>query len=199
MKNSLFILIFITTIQKGHSQTPFYFDPRCTDYLINFCRGLLTNSTDCRQWTGTCDLTTNIQRNGGVMIGANNLLDSKLAVSGGIISTSLRVLNNLPWPDYVFDKSYELMPLKDVKTFIDKNGHLPKTPSAAEIEKEGSFEIGSVFINHQEKIEEIFLHLIDLKKSADALQKENETLDSEYVSLTMQLIDKMPTKQMRFK
>ena len=198
MKNIIFIFFLIIVSQKCYSQT---FDSRCTDYLVNFCRGLFTNSTECKQWEGDCNLTTNVNRSGGVMIGASSLIeDSKLAVSGGIISTSLRVINNgSPWPDYVFEKSYKLMPLKEVKVFINKNGHLPKTPSASEIEKEGGFEIGSVFVNHQEKIEEIFLHLIELKKSADTLQKENKDLDEEYIELTFVLIEKIQNKRFLYK
>jgi hypothetical protein len=196
MKKIVFIvlILIIFVSQRSYAQVPFFFEPRCTGYLVSFCHGLLTSSTDCKQWTGNCNLTDNIQRDGGVMIGASSLLECKLAVSKGIISTSLRVLKDKPWPDYVFDDSYKLMPLEEVKAYINTNGHLPQTPSASEIEKQGGLEIGSVFINHQEKIEEIFLHLIELKKTADTQQKENEDLDKEYIALTLILIDKVKAK-----
>ena len=39
-------------------------------------------------------------------------------------------LNNIP--DYVFDPSYELMPLSDLGTYVTKEHHLPNVPSAEE-------------------------------------------------------------------
>jgi hypothetical protein len=51
-----------------------------------------------------------------------------------------------------------------VESYIKKNGHLPGIPSGNSIENAGGFELGEVTILHQEKIEEIFLHLITLEK-----------------------------------
>ena len=62
---------------------------------------------------------------------------------------------------------------------MGKNGHLHKTPSAKEIDREGYFDIGDIALNHQEKIEEIFLHLIEMKKKADYLQEELNLLVQE--------------------
>ena len=76
------------------------------------------------------------------------------------------------WCDYVFEENYEFLTLDEVALFIKKNGHLPKTPSAAEIEADGGFELKFVALNHQEKIEELFLHLIELNKEADQLERE---------------------------
>jgi hypothetical protein len=36
------------------------------------------------------------------------------------------------WSEYVFDKTYKLPGLQLVKTYIDKNHHLPDMPSAAD-------------------------------------------------------------------
>ncbi len=194
MKKITILLILMAIYGRGYGQ--FSFDPTCTDYLVNFCRTLLVSTSECKQWTGQCKSNLNISREGGVMIGAKNLLDSRLAVSNGVISTSLRILNGSPWPDYVFDKSYNLMPLQDVKTFIEKNKHLPNTLSTSDIYKNGGVEIGATFTNHQEKIEEIFLHLIELEKQAKSIQKENEDLDKAYINLTLQLIDQTIVRKM---
>ena len=79
------------------------------------------------------------------------------------------------WPDYVFKKDYDLLPLSKVADFIAEKGHLPNTLSAAVIEKEG-IELGATAKNQQEKIEEIFLHLIEMEKRVKALEAENATL-----------------------
>jgi len=40
-------------------------------------------------------------------------------------------------PDFVFDKNYKLLSLKEVEQFINTNQHLPNVPSAAEVEANG--------------------------------------------------------------
>jgi hypothetical protein len=195
MKKNILILSFFFMFCANIvlAQNPPGFDKRCNDYLVEFCRDILSQGQkeQCVQWEGKCGLDAHISRAGGVMIGAH-ILDEKsqLAVTGGIISTSLRVAIDR-WPDYVFDKTYTLMPLADMKTFIKDNKRLPNTPSASEVEKQGGFNVGEVFVNHQEKIEEIFLHLISLKKEATALQKEEGDLDIEQIELMLALSDKI--------
>jgi hypothetical protein len=75
----------------------------------------------------------------------------------------------LVWPDYVFAKEYKLMPLHEVEQHIKTNGHLPNMPSAAIIEKDG-IPMGDIIIRQQEKIEELTLHLIEIKKEIEALK-----------------------------
>jgi len=65
------------------------------------------------------------------------------------------------WADYVFQMNYPLMPLNEVKSFIEKNGHLPNVPSAAEIKEEG-LNLGDAAKFSMEKIEELTLYVIDL-------------------------------------
>jgi hypothetical protein len=72
------------------------------------------------------------------------------------------------WPDYVFEKDYKLMPLESVSNFIRENGHLPGMPSRAQILKEGQ-DIAHIQQLQQEKIEELTLYLIELRKEVKRL------------------------------
>jgi hypothetical protein len=74
-------------------------------------------------------------------------------------------------PDYVFDKSYNLMPLSEVKKYVDKNGHLPDVPSAAAMEKSGSVNIVEMNMTLLKKIEELTLHSIAQEKRIAELEK----------------------------
>jgi hypothetical protein len=100
-----------------------------------------------------------------------------LTVNGKIGARSIRVSLQSPWPDYVFSKSYNLQSLEGIEKYIDKNAHLPNIPSAKELSKD---ELGLDLAHMQglqmEKIEEIYLHLINLNKQIQALKKENEEL-----------------------
>ena len=60
-----------------------------------------------------------------------------LAVDGNIICEEVRVQLSQNWPDYVFAKDYDLKPLTEVEAEIKTIGHLPDTPSAAEMENNG--------------------------------------------------------------
>lgn len=108
--------------------------------------------------------------------GSTDISNYHLFVEGGILTKEVRVRTT--WADYVFDKNYELLPLHQVKEHIQKFGHLHNTPSGEYIEKNG-LELGSMASDQQEKIEEIFLHLIDLKEKVDALEKENQALKAQ--------------------
>jgi len=96
-------------------------------------------------------------------------------VNGGIRALELHI-DNTSWCDYVFDDYYKLKSLEDVDDFIEENGHLHNTLSAEEIEENGGIEISEVTRNQQEKIEEIFLHLIELNEQLKTLQAENTEL-----------------------
>ncbi|MEN9609694.1 MAG: hypothetical protein RLZZ628_508 [Bacteroidota bacterium] len=101
-----------------------------------------------------------------------------LYVRQGIVTEKIKVANVANWPDYVFRKGYPLLTLSQVDTFIQAKGHLPNTPSAEVIENQG-LELGATAKNHQEKIEELFLHLIEMEKRLRALETENARLKTE--------------------
>lgn len=143
----------------------------------------------CRYWEGDCKAANNLSRNGTISIGTMLPSSQKLTVKGGIISDVVKVSfcdMDGGWCDYVFEAGYDLKSLEEVDHHIKSKGHLHNTPSGAEIEAIGSFELKKVTLDHQEKIEEIFLHLIELKKEANSLEfelaklkKENQRLKKE--------------------
>jgi hypothetical protein len=95
----------------------------------------------------------------------------KLGVGGRILCEELKVkLQSSGWPDYVFSKDYHLQPLEEVEHFIRTNNHLPNIPSAQVIEKEG-IEVGDMQRRMMEKIEELTLYVIELKKEIETLKK----------------------------
>ncbi|NOX48189.1 MAG: hypothetical protein GXO89_14550, partial [Chlorobi bacterium] len=85
----------------------------------------------------------NFFSNGKIAIGnARPLVGTshRLFVEGGITSEEV-VINSLnenrEWPDYVLKEGYELLPLTDLKDFIDTNGHLPNVITADEVSNKG--------------------------------------------------------------
>jgi len=73
------------------------------------------------------------------------------------------------YPDYVFTPSYRLRSLKEVELAIQTEGHLPGMPSAAEVEAKG-MDLGEQNRLLVEKVEELTLYLIQMRKELDALK-----------------------------
>ena len=101
----------------------------------------------------------------------------QLDASGMLHSRYIKVDND-NWADYVFNKDYYLMPLKEVEHFIKSKGHLPNIPTAKEIEEEG-LNLGEMQTLQMEKIEEMYLHMIEMNKKILFLEKEVKDLKKE--------------------
>jgi hypothetical protein len=78
-------------------------------------------------------------------------------------------------PDYVFEKDYQLMPLKELKSYIRINKHLPNIPSAREIEaNEGQVDLGEMNRLLLEKVEESMLYILQLEERIKALEEKKK-------------------------
>ncbi|WP_430409155.1 hypothetical protein [Kordia sp.] len=97
--------------------------------------------------------------------------DYELFVKKGIRTQKIKVdVAAGVWADYVFAKNYKLKPLEEVESFINENGHLPNVPSAEEVESDG-LNLGEMDAKLLEKIEELTLYVIELKKEINELKK----------------------------
>ena len=101
----------------------------------------------------------------------------RLIVQDGILTERLKVAlrNSTDWADYVFDKSYKLMPLEKVEAYVKANKHLPNVPSAEEMAATG-IDMQKTSTKFMEKIEELTLYMIEMNKEIKALKAENERL-----------------------
>lgn len=94
----------------------------------------------------------------------------KLTVRGKILAEEIQVKTFGDWPDYVFTKDHNRLSFEELETYIEENGHLPNVPSAEEVDENG---VGLGEMNRilLEKVEELTLYMLELKK-------ENERLES---------------------
>jgi hypothetical protein len=115
---------------------------------------------------------------GNVGIGTTNPQGYKLAVNGSAIATSMTVKLYANWPDFVFKPTYQLPALSDIKTYIDKNHHLPDVPTAAEVEKNG-INLGEMNKVLLQKVEELTLYLLEKDKQIKALEQQTIRFQSQ--------------------
>lgn len=95
-----------------------------------------------------------------------------LTIDGKVEAEEIEVKNIAA--DFVFAKDYKLTPLAEVEAFINENGHLPGVAPAEETAK--GVELGKFNTLLLQKVEELTLYMIELKK-------ENELLKAEVSSL----------------
>lgn len=123
-------------------------------------------------------LGDNLFVNGSVGIGTTKVDGFRLSVDGKIrAGDDIKVYSSAEWSDFVFEEGYKLLTLKQVEDYIKKNGHLPSIPSATEVAKEG-VNLVEMDAKLLQKIEELTLYMIEMKKENELLKKEINTLKS---------------------
>jgi hypothetical protein len=143
---------------------------------INYNSGenvqILTNTSGGSFEVGHNVLLSTID--GSVSIGTTNTQNGyKLLVEGGKSGfREVYVKLTGQWPDYVFDNKYNLLSLKIIESHIKINKSLPGMPNGNDIDKNG-LEIGEIIRLQQEKIEELYLHVINLEKEIQLLKNNN--------------------------
>jgi hypothetical protein len=115
--------------------------------------------------------------------------DAMLTVKGSIHTQEVVVdLEGAVAPDYVIEKyfkgesllnpGYEFLSLSEIEAFIKKNHHLPKVPSATEIDEKG-LSLKAMNLLLLEKVEELTLHAIAQQKLIESLSERIEKLERE--------------------
>ena len=133
-------------------------------------------------WTQKGGFLHNMSEN-GVVIEGKGFNGQALVVRGKMLSEEVNVqLQSSDWPDYVFKPNYKRMTLGEVEKFISINGHLPNIPSATEMAKTGN-NLGQTDVKLLEKVEELTLYLLDMKKANDAQAAELKALKQQVSKL----------------
>jgi len=124
-----------------------------------------------------------IYNTGKVTIGTekyDNDSNYRLYVKDGIKTEQVKVeiASDNGWADYVFKDNYDLMPLKEVESFIKKYKRLPEVPSENEVLKNG-LELKAMNILLLKKIEELTLYTLQQQKLIDEITKDIKGLKSD--------------------
>ncbi len=110
-------------------------------------------------------------------IGAVNVSNYNLFVTGGILTDQVRVIlsNGGTWADYVFKEDYALPTLEEVEKHIIEEGHLKDIPSAEDIAQNG-IELAEMNKLLLQKVEELTLYMIEQNKETQKLKEQLKML-----------------------
>lgn len=137
-------------------------------------QGISFNNYDpaTSSWRRTMTVTNDNRVYIGNYKPSGSYADYKLGVDGSIICKKA-VVQNTSWADFVFQPDYRLPQLSEVESFIKDNGHLPGIPTEAEVLQNG-VDVGEMNKLLLQKIEELTLYVIQLKKETEALKAKNK-------------------------
>ena len=97
-----------------------------------------------------------------------------LQVHGEVKATKMNLAVQW-WSDFVFCEDYKLMPLQELKKFVEEHKHLPSIPSEAELLDAG-LDVAQMQALHMQKIEELTLYILEQEKRMDTQSQEIATL-----------------------
>jgi hypothetical protein len=173
-------------IRRGSGTVYLRMDTADAANLIQFQRGQTVYNSIASPWAVPGDFAIfdnvgnavrfYIATNGNVGIGTTSPTQ-RLAVNGTVKAKEV-IVEATGWSDYVFAKDYRLAPLSEIEQHIQKNGHLPDVPSAADVAARG-VDVGEMQKILLQKIEELTLHVIRFEKENSSLRADVTTLKAQ--------------------
>jgi hypothetical protein len=146
-----------------------------TGVRIAVCQDNETGNEELVLSGGLGENHVTIHRSGNVGIGTTDPGSYKLAVNGHIRTKEITVESD--WSDFVFEDDYQLMSLDKLEEHIKVNRSLPGIPTEKEVKEKG-VEVGEMQAKLLEKLEELTLYVIELKKENENLKKRIDVLVS---------------------
>ncbi len=165
-------------------------------YIVSYnSAGNSSNSNTATATTTECSSGSTVWLNNGdniyytsgnVGIGTDNP-KAELSVDGTILSNEVKVqLDISAYPDFVFDDDYYQLTLEELEKFINENDHLPEIPTAKETEENG-MSLGAMNAKLLQKIEELTLYIIELKKENEQIKAQYQQMQQEINELKNQI------------
>lgn len=153
-----------------------------TFQVDNYAKGINIDPSNCQLsvWNPTAQylsIVFPIRILGDLTVQTGDLLmyssglKGKFTQDGKIWAQEIVVQATDPWPDFVFNSEYKSMPLNELEKFVKTNNHLPDVPSACEVAENG-VNLTKMDASLLQKIEELTLYIIELKKEIETIKSE---------------------------
>ncbi|MBK6343486.1 MAG: SprB repeat-containing protein [Flavobacteriales bacterium] len=94
----------------------------------------------------------------------------RLYVEDGIATRDVLVKHGA-WPDFVFASGYSLLPLDELRDFLQRHKHLPHVPSAAELDAQGGVALAEHASALTRTVEEQALYILQLEERLQRVEQ----------------------------
>jgi hypothetical protein len=165
----------------GNNESAYILSLGVNDDGVNIANNSLYRGFNFKNLSGNL-LTINPEGTVGIGTATPNS-SYKLDVAGRIRANEIVI--NTSGADFVFSPTYKLRTLPELEQFVKTNNHLPEIPSATEMQQQG-VSVSDMQTKLLQKVEELTLYMIELKKENEQLKSENVTIRTE--------IEKLKTK-----
>jgi len=139
-------------------------------------------------YAGNTDLVMRLSSSGllyvkdRILVGKTSQTNTsyKLDVNGNVRAN--KVVVNTTGADFVFDSTYQLLPLDSLENYFQSYHHLPGIQPAAEMRQQG-VDVGENQNKLLQKVEELTRYVVDLNKQVQELKRTNQQLIQQNESL----------------
>ena len=108
--------------------------------------------------------------NDGTSPAINEDFKHSLWIQDHLVTEAFIIQPKENWADYVFNDTYKLLSLKDLKTYIKTYKHLPNIPTIKDLENNGGYTQHDLNVKLLEKIEQLTLYKIQQAKKISDLE-----------------------------
>jgi hypothetical protein len=135
--------------------------------------------------TGTEKIWTMSHANNGVFAidAGGGATELRLQQSGNLLISGALTTATTTYPDYVFEPSYELMPLDELQAFIEREKHLPNVLSSSDVDGGRSVNMSQLQVQLLEKVEELTLYTLAQQGTISDLARQNVELQQRLAHL----------------
>jgi hypothetical protein len=138
---------------------------------------------------GTGGPEMQVYQTGMVRMGPGGTNNFTLYPNGNLTIAGSLTANGSTFPDYVFEPGYNLMPLPDLRTFIEQKKRLPDIPSAEDVKKQGGHNMTELQLKLLEKIEELTLYTLEQDEELQQVKRENARMKMENAKMRTALAE----------
>lgn len=143
----------------------------CEEWYYNVAKrffGVPNEENNCSQWLGSTNLEGTVYTNRDIVLGTIFKFGNYKFTSRFSFKTESLFVCTESWCDFVFNPEYNLKSIKSLKKELHNSSLVKKLK---DMDSQDGYSLEEVILFQQQKIEELYLHVIRLNEELTELEK----------------------------